>query len=371
MVRRSLWILPFAIAGAIVWLSHQPQLPLGIQLPPPWDKGAHFLAFGFLAAALELAFRHTRHDWPLYRRHLLIFALVAFFGATDEWHQRFVPGRDCSFYDWLADALGGAFGLVVLSLPFVRSRNPEAFGWWRGQRERPDSARPLILVADPHWGEELTGLREATNANPEADWLFLGDVFDVWVGIPGMETEAQRAFLWWVQERRAAGRWVGLWMGNREFFLDSLSSRFSLLGEGTGGALPAEGLAWEHGDLVNHADRRYRLWNLVSRSGPLWLLARLLPARAASVLALRLERSMRTTNRSYKVAFPREAFAAAAERASGATFLTGHFHTHEVEGSGIALPWAHEGVFMVWREGRVEPLAGTVSPLAKGKVRNP
>jgi len=356
MARKGIWILPIAVAAAIFWLSSRPSYPMGIQLPPPWDKLAHLSAYAVLAAFLELALRRTRHDLPVYRRHLLIFAAVVFFGATDEWHQCFVPGRDCDVYDWIADGLGAALGLVLTSLPYFWSRNLDDFGWWRGRRERPDPARPLILVADPHWSEELTGLREATNANPEADWLFLGDVFDVWVGIPGMETEAQRAFLWWVQERLAAGRWVGLWMGNREYFLDRFSPRFSLLGEGTGGALPMENLAWEHGDLVNAQDHQYRLWSLASRSGPLWILARMLPARLASALTQRLERSMRTTNRAYKVAFPREAFREAAARHEDATFLTGHFHSHELEGNGIALPWAHEGEFMVWREGRVESL---------------
>ena len=355
MARKSLWILPLAVAAAIVWLSSRPSYPMGISLPPPWDKLGHFSAFALLAAVLELGFRRNRHDLPLYRRHLLVFALVALFGATDEWHQSFVPGRDCDLFDWMADALGGGFGLALTGLPFLGGRDLEVFGWWRGLRERPDPSRPLILVADPHWGEELTGLREATLRHPEADWLFLGDVFDVWVGIPGMETEAQRSFLWWVGERRDAGRWVGLWMGNREFFLDGLAPQFSLMGEGVGGGLPGEGLRWEHGDLVNHADRPYRIWNLVSRSGPLWLLARLLPARAATRLALRLERAMRTTNRDYKVDFPREAFAQAADRKEG-IFLTGHFHSHETEGRGVALPWAHEGQFMVWREGGVSVL---------------
>ncbi len=355
MARKSTWILPLAVAAAIVWLSHQPQLPMGICLPPPWDKLAHFTAFAALAASLEITLRRTRHDLPLYRRHLLVFALVIFFGATDEWHQRFVPGRDCDFFDWVADALGGAFGLALTSLPFLGGRDLAVFGWWRGIRERSDPARPLILVADPHWGEELTGLREATLVHPEADWLFLGDVFDVWVGIPGMETEAQRSFRWWVAERRDAGRWVGLWMGNREFFLDRLSPQFALMGEGIGGALPREGLRWEHGDFVNAGDRPYRIWNLVSRSGLLWMLARLLPSRGASWLAARLEKAMRTTNRDYKMVFPREAFAQAADQ-EGGVFLTGHFHSHETEGQGIALPWAHEGKFMVWREGRVSTL---------------
>jgi hypothetical protein len=151
-------------------------------------------------------------------------------------------------------------------------------------------------------------------------------------------------------------------MGNREYFLDGHWRHFDLLGEGIGGSLPAEALAWEHGDLINEADWQYRLWNLLSRSGVMWLLARALPRAGARSLAASLEKSMRTTNRAYKVAFPRAAFRSAAAGHPGTTFLTGHFHTYEVEGNGIALPWAHEGRFMVWRDGQVKPLAPSEHP---------
>jgi UDP-2,3-diacylglucosamine pyrophosphatase LpxH len=129
------------------------------------------------------------------------------------------------------------------------------------------------------------------------------------------------------------------------------------MGEGTGGRLEGEGLAWEHGDLVNGADWRYRLWNLVSRSGPVWLLARILPKGTARALAGRLQRALHTSNRAYKLAFPREAFRAAAAEQPAMTFITGHFHSHEVVDNGIALPWAHDGEFMVWHGGAIQPLA--------------
>jgi len=69
-----------------------------------------------------------------------------------------------------------------------------------------------------------------------------------------------------------------------------------------------------------------------------------------------MERRLRTTNATYKLRFPRDAFRAAAVSHPDTTFITGHFHTHEVEANGIALPWAHEGRFMVWRAGKVEDL---------------
>lgn len=356
MRMRGFWILPLAVAVAIVWLSAQSHYPGGVQLPPPLDKVAHASVFAVLAWALDLALWHSRPDLPMYRRHLLVFGIVAVFGATDEWHQAFVPGRACELSDWMADIGGGGLGLLAGSLHLFFSRHLEALSWRRGTARRPDPSRDLILVADPHWATELKGLEAATARFPEADWLFLGDVFDVWVGMPGMETVAQRTFLDWVQARRTAGRWVGLWLGNREYFLERHAGTFDLMGEGIGGRLEGEPLTWEHGDLINTADRQYRLWNLVSRSGLLWLVFRLLPGSTARRVSAWMERKLRTTNSTYKLAFPRAAFRAAAEAHSGTTFVTGHFHTHEIEANGIALPWAHEGRFMVWRGGRVEEL---------------
>jgi UDP-2,3-diacylglucosamine pyrophosphatase LpxH len=356
MPRTWLWAVPVVIAGAIVWLGGLAVLPLGIGLPHPLDYAAHAAGFALFALSLELAWRENRHGTPIYRRHLILFGLLALFGAADEIHQAFVPGRGGDPVDWLADLAGTVLGLAAGSLPVVLTRL-SGMGWQRGTARRSDPAAPLILVADPHWSGELTGLLEARAAHPGADWLFLGDVFDVWVGLPGMDGPQEKAFLAWVEATRREGRWVGLWLGNREYFLDSLSRRFDLMGEGTGGQLAGEGLAWEHGDLVNVADWRYRLWNLVSRSGPVWLMARLLPRACAKALAGRLQRALHTTNRNYKLAFPREAFRAAAAEHPSETFITGHFHTYEVESNGVALPWAHEGDFMAWHHGRVKPLS--------------
>ena len=43
----------------------------------------------------------TEH-WML----LVPLVLVPAIGAFDEWHQAGIPGRDASFFDWLADELG-------------------------------------------------------------------------------------------------------------------------------------------------------------------------------------------------------------------------------------------------------------------------
>lgn len=356
-MKTFLRLLPaLALASLIIILSHQARLPLDVSLPPPLDKVVHASVYGVLALLLDWGLQ-GRAGWPVYRRHGLVFLLLAAFGASDEVHQSYVPGREASALDWLADVFGTLLGLGLASVPMLGSRRLAAFGWHRGELKRKDPSRALILVADPHWRDEsFPGLREAAAARPEADWLFLGDVFDVWVGIPAMETPAQAAFLAWVDARRAAGAWVGLWLGNREYFLDRHAPHFDLLGEGIGGYLEGEGLAFEHGDLINASDRAYRTWNLLSRSGPLWACFRLLPGAWAHGLATGIERRLRTTNREYKLAFPEAAFAEAAQGAAPATFLTGHFHTEQRVANGLALPWAFEGRFWIWENGAVAPL---------------
>ncbi len=47
--------------------------------------------------------------WPA----LLAVLIVSAFGVTDEWHQSFVPGRDCDVFDWLADTLGAALAVTL------------------------------------------------------------------------------------------------------------------------------------------------------------------------------------------------------------------------------------------------------------------
>lgn len=122
MRRAWIWILPFSVAATIVWLSSRPSYPFGISLPAPFDKLAHMAAFGVLAAFTEIAWRYTHQDLPRLRRLFVIFIGVAIFGASDEIHQYFVPGRACDFYDWMADATGGALGLALASLPMLRRR---------------------------------------------------------------------------------------------------------------------------------------------------------------------------------------------------------------------------------------------------------
>ena len=77
---------------------------------------AHFSEYVVLGVLLFVALWQTRPDA---RRALLVSAaigLASLYGASDEFHQLFVPGRLCDPADWLTDTMGAALGVAVSAL---------------------------------------------------------------------------------------------------------------------------------------------------------------------------------------------------------------------------------------------------------------
>lgn len=97
---RPVWWLPaFLIMGTIWWLSSQGDTP-GPPLPHPRDWAAHFTAY------LALSFCLARATG----RRGLALVVAAWFGALDEVHQSFVPGREAGPGDWVFDVAGAWVG---------------------------------------------------------------------------------------------------------------------------------------------------------------------------------------------------------------------------------------------------------------------
>ena len=55
-------------------------------------------------------------------------ALASLYGATDEFHQSFVPGRDSDVLDWVADTLGAALGAASATVATRALRRPRGAG---------------------------------------------------------------------------------------------------------------------------------------------------------------------------------------------------------------------------------------------------
>lgn len=105
--------LPFIYMGGIFYLSAQPGVALHIRAS---DKLLHALEYAGLSLVLYSSFAYGL-GIPAGRASGLAIALSVLYGMSDELHQAFVPGRDPSVLDLVADAVG-AIGaqMVVLFL---------------------------------------------------------------------------------------------------------------------------------------------------------------------------------------------------------------------------------------------------------------
>lgn len=70
------------------------------------DKVGHFLAYAVLIINLGLLVRQSNY-WK-------IFVVVIAYSAMMEFVQGFIPGREVSFYDMLANTIGALIGIGVL-----------------------------------------------------------------------------------------------------------------------------------------------------------------------------------------------------------------------------------------------------------------
>jgi VanZ family protein len=82
-------------------------------IPAGWDKAAHFCTFALITALL---WHGTAGRAPL-----VVLGAVVAFGALDEVHQSFMPGRTAELFDFFADAAAAA---AVCGLLSIRRKQP-------------------------------------------------------------------------------------------------------------------------------------------------------------------------------------------------------------------------------------------------------
>jgi len=107
------WAAAAAWGALIVAGSSVPASDFPAPLPfAQADKLIHAGEYAVLAALLAWALGSSRRT-PL-RSFALALAAAALFGASDELHQRLVPGRDSSLADLAADVAGAALGALAV-----------------------------------------------------------------------------------------------------------------------------------------------------------------------------------------------------------------------------------------------------------------
>ena len=114
----ALWLPPFFMMALIFILSSSVLPRFQVPIPHP-DKVAHLVVYGVLGFLLG---RAAGGNWGWSWKRAALFAVVvsSIYGASDEWHQSFIPGRSVDAVDWAADTIGAA--LAQVPLYFLRAR---------------------------------------------------------------------------------------------------------------------------------------------------------------------------------------------------------------------------------------------------------
>ncbi len=106
--------------GLIFYLSAQTRLPR--LTPPGWPDvqsvAGHFAVYAVLALLLRKALAGA----GVRRAALWAFVLAVLYGASDEFHQSFVPHRYPDVFDLLTDAAGAAAALFIAEKVRARHR---------------------------------------------------------------------------------------------------------------------------------------------------------------------------------------------------------------------------------------------------------
>ena len=189
--------------------------------------------------------------------------------------------------------------------------------------DRDDPALPDFL-------EFLDGLGERASCV-----IFLGDLFNIWIGGRGMEQPHQAAVIERLTALRRRGVVVRYLEGNRDYRIGRwyTGTAFDdVSDEGLVERYGGHNIFVTHGDLVNVADRQYRTWRRFIRSAPVWAMVRLLPERRRVAMAESLEKRMRQTNLAYKQEFPEaqvRSYAATRFSEGHDIVVLGHFHVEK------------------------------------------
>jgi VanZ family protein len=120
------WAPVLVYAAAIFYFSSlsKPDEELPAFVRDLSDKLLHVVEYGILGGLWYRAFRWA--SGPRIATSAVLLAVMAgsIYGMTDEVHQAFVPMRETSVLDWIADTVGSLIGARGLSWIEQRGRDP-------------------------------------------------------------------------------------------------------------------------------------------------------------------------------------------------------------------------------------------------------
>ena len=220
----------------------------------------------------------------------------------------------------------------------------------------------FLIVSDLHLSPDskernqlfLKFLAAARDQNDQV--LIAGDLFDLWLGWPNLTMKFQKSILDEMATLAQSGLAMHYVEGDRDFGISEYRGRIfrnvyplAFRTEFSGRKIHVE-----HGDLINLADRQYRLWRSASKNALSYFFIRNLPSFFTLQLALRLEKGMKSTNLRMKMQYPEqyvESFYRSLFESGMDIVVVGHFHIEKT----VSLHLANRNVLFYnlpgWEQG--------------------
>ena len=98
-------------AGVIFYMSSLSH-PLPRISIPHFDKVLHIIEYSIFGVLTARALKNSSR--VVLSKNFIVFAILitVAYGASDEFHQIFVPSRTCDVFDLTADLIGGTIGAI-------------------------------------------------------------------------------------------------------------------------------------------------------------------------------------------------------------------------------------------------------------------
>jgi UDP-2,3-diacylglucosamine pyrophosphatase LpxH len=158
------------------------------------------------------------------------------------------------------------------------------------------------------------------------DLIFLGDIFDLWVALPGYESDIHHDFIEWCREQKKY-RTIGFMEGNHEYYLATERAQAFSWCSAEAWYRDDAGTLIVHGDQINRRDRNYLAFRKLLKNRIAKSIMNRLPFGPKYVESLK--QRLKKTNAEFRIHLPREEVKLFAESrfAEGIdAILVGHFH---------------------------------------------
>lgn len=222
----------------------------------------------------------------------------------------------------------------------------------------------MFIVTDAHVSEANQNVASFFEmleqlADTGEDVVFLGDIFDLWIGLQRYEEPMHQRFVAWCRHYAQCAT-VGFIEGNHEFYV--VQRHAEAFSWSSAAGHDAHGVRFVHGDLVNRADKNYLRFRALTKNAVTRTLIAWMPFGKGFVAWLKDR--LKTTNKAFRMGIPEQAMQAFAEhsREDNVRFVVmGHFHNPFHLQSHLA---AHLWVLPAWLDGEqlshFDPVTGAL-----------